>query len=178
VPSHHLSDFRVFGCPAYVLEKNLADDNGIPKWKARAYRGVYIGHSDQHSSSIAMIWNPTTKLVSAQYHIVFDEGFQTVSSLGSTLDHDAVQAAFGTLLKSTEWLHSDKYAATNPTETQHYYFDNDWVLVSHQGDPPQEQASPHPVIILLLQTALPKINIGMFQLYHHPPLPRELILTL
>jgi len=61
--------------------------------------------------------------------------------IGSTLHHDAVQAAFGTLLKSTEWLHSDKYAATNQMETQHYYFDNDWDLVSHQGDLPQDHAS-------------------------------------
>jgi len=55
----------------------------------------------------------------------------------------AVQAAFGTLLKSTEWLHSDKYSATNHMEMQHYYFDNDWDLISHQGDSPQDQVSPH-----------------------------------
>jgi len=142
-PLYCLSDFHVFGCPTYVLEKNLADDNSIPKWKACDYHSAYIGHSDQHSSSIAMIWNPITKLVSTQYHVIFDKGFQTVMSIGSTLDHDAIQAVFSTLLRSTEWLHSDKYATTNQMETQHYYFDNDSDLISCQGDMPQDQASPH-----------------------------------
>jgi len=96
-----------------------------------------------HLSSIAMIWNPITRLVSTQYHVIFDEGFQTVSSLSSMLNDDAIQAAFGTLLKSIEWLHSDKYAATNQIETQHYYFNNDWDLISHQGDLPQDYASQH-----------------------------------
>jgi len=116
----------------YVLEKNLVDDNGLPKWRAHAYRGVYVGHSDLHSSNVALIWNPVTKLVSAQYHIIFDEGFQTVSLLRSTLDHAAVQSTFGMLLKDTEWLHSDAFANTSRTNTQHYYFDNDWDLSSRQ----------------------------------------------
>jgi len=71
---HHLNDFHFFGCLAYILEKNLADDNGLPKWKAHAYHGIYIGHSEHHSSSVALIWNPQTKLVSTQYHIIFDKG--------------------------------------------------------------------------------------------------------
>jgi len=33
MPPHHLSYFCVFGCPVYILEKNLMDNNGIPKWK-------------------------------------------------------------------------------------------------------------------------------------------------
>jgi len=52
-PPHHISNFCIFGCPAYILKKNLADDNSIPKWKAQAYRGIFIGHSKQHSSSVA-----------------------------------------------------------------------------------------------------------------------------
>jgi len=72
VPSHHLSNFCVFGCPAYVLKKNLADDNAIPKWKACTYRSVYIRHSDQYSSSITMIWSKPchqTCLCSIPYHL-------------------------------------------------------------------------------------------------------------
>jgi len=59
-PPHHLTDFRVFGCPVYVLQKNLADNNGIPKWKAWAYLGVYVGHSNHHSSNVVLVWNPET----------------------------------------------------------------------------------------------------------------------
>jgi len=70
------------------------------------------------------------KLVSAQYHIVFDEGFQTVSLLRSTLNHAAVWSTFSTLLKDTEWLHSDAFADTSQTDTQNYYFDTNWDLSS------------------------------------------------
>jgi len=52
MPPHHLSDFCIFGCPVYILEKNLADNNGIPKWKVCSYQGIYIGHSDTHASNV------------------------------------------------------------------------------------------------------------------------------
>jgi len=145
-PPHHLTDFRVFGCPAYVLEKNLADGNGLPKWKARAYRGVYIGHSEQHSSSVALIWNPQTKLVSAQYHVIFDEGFETVSSLNSNLDHDAIQLAFSDQLKLSKWFHQDEYAETSPNDTQHYYFDSAWdIALSNHTDAPAPTQPSAPI---------------------------------
>jgi len=130
LPLHHISNFHVFGCPAYVLEKNLADDNGIPKWKACAYQGIYIGHSDQHSSNVALIWNPVTKLISAQYHILFDKGFETVTSLGATFYSDELPLAFHNQLQTTKQLHSDEYADTKKDTTQHYYFDGDWDLTS------------------------------------------------
>jgi len=64
MPPHHLLDFHVFRCPVYILKKNLADNNGIPKWKACSYHGIYVGHSDSHSHNIMLVWNPLTKLVS------------------------------------------------------------------------------------------------------------------
>jgi len=122
---HHISDFHIFGCPAYVLKKNLADNNGIPKWKVHSYQGIYVGHSKQHSSSVALIWNPNPKLISGKYHVLFDEGFKTVTSLGATFDSDELQLAFHDRLQSTKWLHSDKYADTTKEMMQHYYFDGD-----------------------------------------------------
>jgi len=95
-----------------------------PEWQASTCHGFYVGHSDLHSSSIALIWNPIMKLVSVQYHIVFDEGFQTVSSLGSTFDHATVKSTFGMLLENTDWMYSDTFAKTSPISTHHYYFDN------------------------------------------------------
>jgi hypothetical protein len=35
-PPHQLEDFRVFGCPAYVLHKPLQDGSKINKWKSRS----------------------------------------------------------------------------------------------------------------------------------------------
>jgi len=65
-PPHHPTDICVFGCPIYILENNLANDNGIPKWKSHAYCSISIGHSEHHASNVILVWNPKTKLVSPQ----------------------------------------------------------------------------------------------------------------
>jgi hypothetical protein len=36
-----LPDFRVFGCPVYVLHKRLQDGDNWNKWKSRSWQGVY-----------------------------------------------------------------------------------------------------------------------------------------
>jgi len=100
-PLHHISNW-VFGCPAFVLKKNLADNNGIPKWKVHAYQGIYLRHSEQHSSSVTLIWNPVTKLASTQYHVLFNEGFKTVTYLGNKFDANKWQLAFHNQLQSTD----------------------------------------------------------------------------
>ena len=69
---------RVFGCPAYVLSKEMQDGKPTRKFsKKRSYLGVFVGFSDAHASSVPLIFNPETKLVSPQYHVIFDEGFET-----------------------------------------------------------------------------------------------------
>ncbi len=40
----NLEDFRVFGSPVFVLDKKLQDGDSLPKWKARSWIGVYVGH--------------------------------------------------------------------------------------------------------------------------------------
>jgi len=93
IPPHYLPDFHVFGCPVYILEKNLADNNGIPKWKARSYQGVYVSHSDNHASYIVLVWNPLIKLVSPLYHVILDEEFTMVSPAAQA-DRERLNNAF------------------------------------------------------------------------------------
>jgi len=83
----HLQRARVFGCPVYVLDAKLQDAKKLPKWKKRAYRGVFLGFSDKHHSTVALVLNPETGVVSPQYHVVFDERFSTVLSEGEEFDH-------------------------------------------------------------------------------------------
>jgi hypothetical protein len=64
---------RVWGCPAYVLAPTLQEGKKIPIWHPRARRGVFLGFSTLHSSTVGLILNPSTGHVSAQYHIVYDE---------------------------------------------------------------------------------------------------------
>jgi hypothetical protein len=47
-----LMDFRIFGSPAYVLDKALQDGKQLNKWQARSWQGIYIGVSTCHSGHV------------------------------------------------------------------------------------------------------------------------------
>ena len=76
----HFKHFHPFGCPAYVLDDNLQDGKSHPKWKPRTKVGVYLGRSKHHASNVSLILNPKTDHISAQYHVIFDDDFHTVTS--------------------------------------------------------------------------------------------------
>ena len=71
-------------CPIYVLDKRLQSGlGGIPKWNPRSNAGVYLGHSPDHASNVALVLSLTTGLVSPQYHVIFDDTFSTVEFIHS-----------------------------------------------------------------------------------------------
>ena len=78
--SNHLDLNRahVWGCPCYVLEAKLQDNQKLPKWNRRARMGQFLGFSKEHSSTVALVRNLHTGYVSPQYHMVFDDKFETV----------------------------------------------------------------------------------------------------
>jgi hypothetical protein len=80
---NHLTRAHVFGCPVYVLDPRLQDSKSIPKWTMRSRRGIYLGVSKVHSSTVHLILNPETGVISPQYHCVFDDTFSTVWSDGN-----------------------------------------------------------------------------------------------
>ena len=54
-------------CPVFVLDKSLQGGlSRIPKWNPRANAGVYLEHSPDHASNVALILNLQTGLVSPQ----------------------------------------------------------------------------------------------------------------
>jgi hypothetical protein len=82
-----ISSFHPFGCPVYVLDSAIASGKSLPKWEERArvgiyplcyYYGIYLGPSPRHSRLVAMVLSLTTGLGSTQYHVVFDDNFQTI----------------------------------------------------------------------------------------------------
>ena len=75
-----LQKLRVFGCPAYVLDPRLQDGKKIPKWQPRAREGQFLGFSNEHSSTVGLIRNLRTNHISPQFHVVYDEKFETVTS--------------------------------------------------------------------------------------------------
>ena len=84
---NHLIRAHTFGCPVYVLDPRLQDSKKIPKWKMRSRRGIYLGVSKHHSSTVHLILNPETGNISPQYHCIFDDTFSTVWSDG-LFDHN------------------------------------------------------------------------------------------
>ncbi len=72
--------FHTLFCPMYVLDScsQSAGSPGPPKWEPRGCIGVYLGHLPFHAGSMALIFNPRTGQVLAQYHVVFDDTFLTV----------------------------------------------------------------------------------------------------
>eukprot|EP00956_Cyclotella_meneghiniana_P020859 scaffold37342_cov71-Cyclotella_meneghiniana.AAC.1 len=77
---------HVWGCPVFVLEPKLQDGKKLPKWNRRARMGQFLGFSKQHSSTVALVRNLHTGYVSPQYHVVFDDNFETVFHDGKSDD--------------------------------------------------------------------------------------------
>ena len=68
--SNLLSNLRVWGCPAWVLDPQLQEGNYLPKFSARSHCGMYVGSSSQHADTIGRILNLQTGHVSPQFHVV------------------------------------------------------------------------------------------------------------
>ena len=76
-----LKNFHCFGCPIYVLSAPLQTQQAQSKWMSRARLGINLGMSPRHSKSVALVLNPRTGLVSPQFHVKFDDDFDTVGAL-------------------------------------------------------------------------------------------------
>ena len=62
----------------YVLDPRLQDGKKIPKWEPKSRRGQYVGASTLHASSVGVIRNLRTENLSPQFHVVYDNYFETV----------------------------------------------------------------------------------------------------
>jgi hypothetical protein len=78
----YLLNAHPWGCPVYVLEPKLRDGHKLPKWEPRSKRGQYMGISASHASSVHLVRNLQTGSITPQYHLVFDDFFETVFSDG------------------------------------------------------------------------------------------------
>ena len=66
--------------------------------------GIFVGHSPDHASDVALVLNPRTGLVSPQYHVVFDDSFSTIGHL-TTED------------TPPNWYHLVEYCCENYTDS-------------------------------------------------------------
>jgi len=106
-----LEDFRVFGSPAFVLEKRLQDSNSLQKWKSCCWLGVFVGQYLLHAGNVPVIYNPI--------HVVHYDQFTTVSRPMSTMTDAFYQALYN---KAT-WCYESPVQATSK---DFYTFDTYW----------------------------------------------------
>jgi hypothetical protein len=78
--SNSLRNLHTWGCPVYVLTPKLKDGQKIPKWEPRSRRGQFVGHSPMHASTVGLIRNLQTGSITPQFHLVYDDYFETVHS--------------------------------------------------------------------------------------------------
>ena len=77
--SNHLELRRshICGCLVYVLESKFQNSQKLPKWNQRSWLGQFIGFSEDHSTQVANSRHLQTGYISPQYHLVFDDLFET-----------------------------------------------------------------------------------------------------
>lgn len=114
LPASKLQDLHVWGCPVYVLEKTLADGMKLPRWRSRSNRCVYVGVSPQHSSQAARVLSLETGKITTQYHVVFDDWFQTVGTSDADLP-DFNQEAWYQTFGTTEWQYVPEDGDPDPS---------------------------------------------------------------
>jgi hypothetical protein len=114
----HMKDFRVFGCPVFVLDKKLQDSDSLGKWKSRSWLGIYVGHSLSHAGNVPIIYNPYTMHISPQFHEFFDDQFTTVSNDPAQF----TDSFYKNLYDKAKWIYDDTYAEVEDL----YYFDSLW----------------------------------------------------
>ena len=72
-----IKHFHPFGCFAYVLDNCLQQWFKIPKWQACTRLGIYLGPSPHHARLVGLILNNHTGHASPQFHVKYDDHFQT-----------------------------------------------------------------------------------------------------
>jgi hypothetical protein len=63
----------------YVLDSEKQQGKGYSKrkWTERSHVGLYLGPSPPHARSVHLVLNLETSFVSPQYHVSFDDHFET-----------------------------------------------------------------------------------------------------
>ncbi len=103
---------HVWGCPSYMLKPKLQNGQKLTKWNCWSRLGQFLGYSDEHSSLVANIRHLKMGYVSPQYHVVFDDLFETVFSSGTNdaLVDSICKNLYGT---SCKIYATDEYDAHN-----------------------------------------------------------------
>ena len=160
-----LETIPVWGCPAYVLMPTLQDGKKLPKWQPRSRRGQFVGLSPFHASNVALVRNLHSGSIGPQYHVVFDNWFETV-----TCDETETPPEWEVLV-----THSRYQAEFDEDDLQRFELDSEWltkeelaeqrerikrerdVVWEQRGKPERETSTePHPTRTDSRRTEVPE----------------------
>jgi hypothetical protein len=96
-------------CQVYVLDRRTQEGTSPPKWTKRTTQKVYVGHLHHYSKSVPMVWDPKTKLVLPQFHVMFDDNFDTVQAPYPNITQADTMDAFITQNHSHPWSNGAIY---------------------------------------------------------------------
>jgi hypothetical protein len=77
---HEIKNAHPWGCPMYVLNPRLREGQKLPKWEPRSRWSQYMGASPLHAITVALTINLQAGSITPQFHVVFDNFFETVYS--------------------------------------------------------------------------------------------------
>ena len=86
-----------------------AGGHGPQKWKPRCRIGVYLGNYPFHAGSVAIVFSPSTGLVSPKFHVFFNETFSTVPCMNAGTN----PPNWADLVMHSSELSSDEYFELN-----------------------------------------------------------------
>ena len=79
-PQRRLLDMHVWGSPAYLLDKRIADGKKLPHFQPKSERTMFVGVSPNHLAGTPRVLNLRTRAITHPYHLVVDDWFNTVTS--------------------------------------------------------------------------------------------------
>jgi hypothetical protein len=99
---------HTFGSPVYMLDERLQTGKSISEWKHKARIGVYLGASLRHSRKVALVLSLTTGHVSPQFHVVFDDLFETMRPSAGNVEPASLWQACLTVASQNRICHRHK----------------------------------------------------------------------
>jgi hypothetical protein len=106
------TDMHPLFCPVYVLDRRMQEGTSPLNGQNEQHKRSLVGHLHHYSKSVPMVWDRKTKLVSPQFHVMFDDNFNTVKAP----DPNIKQAdKMDRLFKKNRYLYDD------PSGNKHIY---------------------------------------------------------
>jgi hypothetical protein len=99
----------------------MQEGTSPPKWTRRTTQKVYVRNLYHYSKLVPMVWDRKTKLVSPQFHVMFDAHFDTVQAVQATNPNITQSDTMDRLFKTNRYKYDD------PFGNKHTY------LFSHRG---------------------------------------------